>query len=102
MYINLSMPATVTAAGIEWVDLDLDYRVHLDGRLERLDEDEYREHAISMGYTDSMQVQVQAACAEIESLYHQRVYPFNYPEQVALYAQIKAQAAADSEMHAGT
>ena len=92
MYINLSMPAALTAAGIEWVDLDLDYREHLDGRLERLDEDEYREHAISMGYPASVQAQVQAACAEIEALYHQRADPFNHSEQVALYQQIKAQA----------
>src|SRR5205085_2097283 len=42
IYSNLSMPAVRTASGIEWVDLDLDYRVHLDGRLECLDADEYR------------------------------------------------------------
>jgi protein associated with RNAse G/E len=92
MYINLSTPVTITAAGIEWTDLDLDYRAHLDGRLERLDEEEYREHAISMGYSDAMQAQVQAAGAEIEALYRQRVDPFNHPEQVALYQQIKARA----------
>jgi len=92
MYINLSMPARLTAAGIEWVDLDLDYRVHLDGRMERLDEDEYRAHIASMGYPPEVQTQVQAACAEIESLYHQRADPFNHAEQVALDQQIKALA----------
>ena len=70
MYSNLSMPAVRTDKGIEWVDLDLDYRVHMDGRLERLDEDEYRAHIASMGYSLEMQAQVQAACAEIEALYH--------------------------------
>jgi len=90
MYINLSMPAVRTAMGIEWVDLDLDYRVYLDGRLERLDEDEYRAHIASMGYPAEVQAQVQAACVEIEVLYHQRSDPFNHPEQVAHYQQIKA------------
>lgn len=92
MYINLSMPATVTATGIEWVDLDLDYRVHLDGRIELLDEDEYRAHMVSMGYPADVQAHVQAACAEIEALYQQRAYPFNYTEQVALYERIKVGA----------
>jgi protein associated with RNAse G/E len=84
------MPATVTARGIAWVDLDLDYRVHLDRRLERLDEDEYRAHMISMGYTAHMDAQVQAACAAIEALCHQQADPFNHAAQVALYQQIKA------------
>ena len=92
MYINLAMPATITATGIEWVDLDLDYRVHLDQRIERLDEDEYRAHIVSMTYPDDVQAHVQAACAEIEALYQQRAYPFNHTEQVALYERIKAGA----------
>ena len=37
IYTHISMPPLVTATGIEWVNLDLDYRVHLDGRIERLD-----------------------------------------------------------------
>ena len=93
MYINLAMPARLTAVGVEWVDLDLDYRVYLDGRLERLDEDEYCAHIASMGYPAEVQAQVQAACTEIESLYHQRADPFNHPEQVARYQRIKALAA---------
>jgi protein associated with RNAse G/E len=93
IYSNLSMPAVRTEMGIEWVDLDLDYRVHLDGRLERLDEEDYRAHIASMGYPVEVQAQVQAACAAIESLYHQRADPFNHAAQVALYQQIKASIA---------
>jgi protein associated with RNAse G/E len=90
MYCNLSMPAVRTDTGIEWIDLDLDYRVHMDGRIERLDEDEYCAHIASMGYSLEMQAQVQAACAEIEALYQQRADPFNHATQVARYQQIKA------------
>jgi protein associated with RNAse G/E len=93
MYCNLSLPAVRTAVGIEWIDLDLDYRVHMDGRVERLDEDEYRAHIVSMGYSADMQAHVQAACAEIEALYQQRADPFNHAAQLALYQQIKGQAA---------
>jgi protein associated with RNAse G/E len=93
MYCNLSMPAVRTAAGIEWVDLDLDYRIYLDGRLEQLDAEEYQAHISSMGYSLDVQAQVQAACAEIEALYQQRADPFNHAAQVALYQQIQALAA---------
>jgi protein associated with RNAse G/E len=84
-YVHLAMPVTVTATGIQWVDLDLDYRVQLDGQLERLDEPEYNEHKVSMGYPAEVQAQVQAACGEIEALYQQQLYPLDYPAQVALY-----------------
>ena len=93
IYSNVSRPAVRTDTGIEWVDLDLDYRVHMDGRIERLDEDEYRAHIVSMGYSPEVQAHVQAACAEIEALHHQRADPFNYAEQVARYQRIKALAA---------
>jgi protein associated with RNAse G/E len=101
IYSNLSMPAVRSASGIEWVDLDLDYRVHLNGRLERLDQDEYRAHIASMGYPAEVQVQVQAACAEIEALYQRRADPFNHATQVALYGQIKAAVATKSGSTSG-
>lgn len=88
IYTHISMPAVVTATGIEWVDLDLDYRVHLDGRIERLDEQEYMEHRTTMRYPAAVHEQVQAACAEVEALHQERAYPFNYSEQVALYQMI--------------
>ena len=89
-YTHISMPAVVSATGIEWIDLDLDYRVHLDGRIELLDEDEYAERSVTMGYPATVHEHVQAACAEIEALYQARAYPFNFEEQAALYARIAA------------
>jgi protein associated with RNAse G/E len=65
----------------------------MDGRIERLDEEEYLVHIARMGYSLDMQAQVQVACAEIEALYQQRADPFNYTEQVARYQQIKAEVA---------
>jgi protein associated with RNAse G/E len=66
IYSNLSLPAVRTERCIEWVDLDLNYRVHMDGRIERLDEEEYQAHIASMSYPADVQAQVQAACVEIE------------------------------------
>jgi protein associated with RNAse G/E len=62
--------------------------VHLDGRIERLDEQEYIERKATMRYPAAVQEQVQAACAEVEALYQKRAYPINYSEQVALYEMI--------------
>ena len=91
IYCNLSMPAVRTERGIAWIDLDLDYRVHMDGCIEHLDEDEYHAHIASLGYPADVQTQVQAACAEIEVLYQQRADPFNYAAQVARYQRINAE-----------
>ena len=66
--------------------------MYCDGRIERLDEQEYLEHSVRMGYPSEMQEQVQAACREIEILCQQRAYPFNHLEQVAFYQQIKGRA----------
>jgi protein associated with RNAse G/E len=96
IYCNLSLPAVRTVKGIEWVDLDLDYRIHLDGRLEQLDAQEYGAHIASMGYSADVQAQMHAACAEIEALYQQRADPFDHAAQVALYQQIKTSVATSS------
>ena len=89
-YTHISMPAVFTATGVDWVDMDLDYRVHLDGRIELLDEDEYAERSVTMGYLPAVHAQVRAACAEVEALYRVRTYPFNFEEQAAVYARIAA------------
>ena len=88
MYIHISMPATVTETTVAWVDLDIDYRVHTDGRMEQLDADEYHTHRMSMAYPDAVHDAVRAACAEIESLCPHQQYPFNHAAHVALYEQI--------------
>jgi len=91
-YVHIAMPVTVTSAGIEWVDLDLDYRVHLDGRIERLDQNEYEENRMRMSYPPGIDAQVQVACLEVESFCAQQVYPFNHAQQVAVYRQVGANA----------
>jgi len=41
MYVNIALPVTLQDGVLEWTDLDLDYRVHMDGTVERLDQDEF-------------------------------------------------------------
>ncbi len=89
MYINIAMPPVLRGETLEWVDLDLDYRVHLDNSVERIDEEEVRENAERLRYPPELIEQVQAACREVEAGLEQRGFPFDYERQAARYQQIK-------------
>lgn len=90
IYANIAMPATFQDNVLTWVDLDLDLRVHLDGSLELLDEDEFVENSVRFAYPPSVIAQARAAVDEVSVCYQHRRFPCNHAEQVALYAQIKA------------
>jgi protein associated with RNAse G/E len=88
IYAHISMPAVLAGDLLEWVDLELDYRVHLDESIERLDEEEFERASHALGYPPHVIHSARAACVEIEDLYRQRAYPFNHRDQVALYQRI--------------
>jgi len=90
IYVNISMPRTIQATGIEWIDLDLDYRVHLNNSVERLDQAEFDQNVQLMRYPPDLVGQAQIACQEVEAGLISRAYPFDYERQVELYHQIKA------------
>lgn len=85
IYINISLPATMKENGLEWTDLDLDYRVHLDNTVERLDQEEFQENSKRMNYPAYLIEQALAACEEVERGLKHRTFPFNYEEQVERY-----------------
>jgi protein associated with RNAse G/E len=91
IYVNIAMPATLQANIVEWTDLDLDYRVHLDHSVERLDQEEFEHNALRMGYPHSLIEQVGAACREVEAGLAKRIFPFDYERQVELYHRIKTE-----------
>jgi len=90
IYVNITMPTTVRTTGIEWIDLDLDYRVHLNNLVEQLDQAEFEQNVQLMEYPSDLIEQVQNACREVEAGLTSRIYPFNHEQQVNLYRQIKA------------
>ncbi len=90
IYANIAMPATLQDNVLTWVDLDLDLRIHLDGALEVLDEEEFVTHSNLFAYPPAVVEQARAAVAELVTLYQRGVYPFTHIEQVARYEQIKA------------
>lgn len=88
-YINISLPITWREGIIEWVDLDLDYRVHMDGRVEKLDEDEFAQNALRYAYPPDVIAHAQAACREVEEGLALGAFPFDHKQQVALYEKIR-------------
>ena len=89
MYINIAMPATLQDDLLTWIDLDLDLRVHMDGSLELLDEDEFQENLLAMHYPPAVVAQAYAACDHLKACYASALYPFTLAEHYALYASIK-------------
>lgn len=93
-YINIAKPIVWRDGILEWVDLDLDYRVYLDGSFKLLDEDEFAQNALRYHYPPDVIAQVQAACREVESGLNLGIYPFDHEQQVALYRQIQRETGA--------
>jgi len=91
MYVNISLPATLQGDVVEWTDLDLDYRVHMDYSVERLDQEEFEQNTRRMGYPPHLIEQVGAACLEVEAGLATWIFPFDYERQVELYRRIKAE-----------
>jgi protein associated with RNAse G/E len=90
MYIHIAMPARLQAQQLEWVDLDLDYRVHLDGSVERLDQAEFELNIMRMGYPPQLIEQVEASCREVETGLALGEFPFDHEWQMVYYQQLKA------------
>ena len=90
IYVNIAMPITFHSEGIEWIDLDLDYRVHLNRSVERLDQAEFDQNMKLMGYPSDLNEQANIACQEVEAGLASWVFPFDHERQVELYRQIKA------------
>ena len=88
-YINIAMPATLRDDRLEWVDLDIDYRLHLDGSVEQLDVDEFEENRTLMRYPDDLVVEVRSACREVEEGLATKVFPFDHEAQIERYRRIK-------------
>lgn len=93
-YVNIAQPVAWRDGVLEWVDLDLDYRVYLDGSYRKLDEDEFAQNTLRYRYPPEVIAQVDSACREVEAGLSLGVFPFDHERQVELYRQI--QRAADA------
>ena len=83
-YANVAMPAGFDGATIRWVDLDIDIRCYLDGSLEVLDEDEFAQHRVELGYSDEIVEHALAARDEMLRLARAGAFPFDHETQIKL------------------
>ena len=89
MYINLCMPPSFYEDRITWVDMDLDYRVGLDGQIELLDEKEFEENCLRWRYPDHLKQRIIKEAALLPEKIKAAVFPFNYNEQKIAYENWK-------------
>ena len=81
-YCNVAMPASFDGQTLRWVDLDIDIRCYRDGVPEVLDEDEFEQHRIELGYPAEVVERALAARDEALRLAREQAFPFDYETQI--------------------
>ena len=82
-YCNIAMPPTFDRETLRWVDLDIDVRCQADGSLVVLDEDEFEQNRIEMGYPGDVVEAALAARDDVLSLAGQGLFPFDHQVQIS-------------------
>lgn len=93
VYVHIARPATFTDGVVRWTDMDLDFRVHADGTIAFLDEDEFEHNALRMRYPQSVVSQCWDACKEVQAGLKSKLGVFDHEAQVELYHEYKVEAA---------
>jgi len=65
-YVDITTPPRISDGLIELVDLDLDVALTWEGEMVVLDEDEFAEHSVSLGYPASLIEHARQACQEVQ------------------------------------
>ena len=75
-YCNVTTPAQYDGEAVRYIDLDLDVLVFPDGKMKVVDEDEFLEHSVRMGYPPDVIEQARRAVDELIALAHAAQFPF--------------------------
>ncbi|MEG0314350.1 MAG: DUF402 domain-containing protein [Erysipelotrichaceae bacterium] len=84
-YCNLASPSLYDGEAIKNIDYDLDIKVFPNGKTLILDEDEYAEHGIEMGYSDELKKAIIKGMNKLEVDIQLKNSPFNEKEINILY-----------------
>lgn len=76
-YCNLASPSLYDGEAIKNIDYDLDVKVFPDGRVDILDEDEYKEHAQRMQYDSTIRKIVETSLKQLLEVIERHDEPFN-------------------------
>lgn len=79
-YCNLASPSIYDGEAIKNIDYDLDIKVDGDYNYYILDEDEYAQHALEMGYSDNLKQVIEKQMLNLEAKIEARVSPFDHQE----------------------
>ena len=86
-YCNLASPSVYDGEAVKNIDYDLDVKCFPDGRIQILDEDEYEEHSMQMGYSKEIKEIVEWQMQVLLNMIENKEGPFN-PEVIEKYYQI--------------
>lgn len=84
-YCNLASPSLYDGEAIKNIDYDLDVKVSPTGKTILLDEDEYHQHAIEMGYSQKLETAIHRGLDRLMVDIRLQNSPFAHREIAALY-----------------
>ena len=88
IYAHICMPAVLEGNVLGWVDLDLDLRVHMNGTIELLDEEEFERNVRQLGYSELMVNNARAACEEVMNRFERGELLLEHRRQIEQYHRI--------------
>lgn len=84
-YCNLASPSLYDGEAIKNIDYDLDVKVSPTGKTTLLDEDEYQEHSMEMGYSEKLDEAIHRGLDRLMVDIRLQNSPFEHHEISALY-----------------
>jgi protein associated with RNAse G/E len=76
IYVDVTTRPALTEGTVSAVDLDLDVVRYQDGRVEVLDEDEFAEHQVQLGYPAELITGARQTCDWLVAAVSSRAEPF--------------------------
>ena len=84
-YCNIASPSIYDGESLKNIDYDLDLKVNPQYGWTILDEDEYVEHGIEMGYSEELKKKIEKGLDQVIELVADRKSPFDHDEVSAIY-----------------
>jgi protein associated with RNAse G/E len=76
-YCNIASPTLYDGEALKYIDYDLDLKVFPDGNYRILDEEEYVQHALTMGYSKELDAILKKQLSILIELAKKKEGPFN-------------------------
>ena len=84
-YCNIASPSIYDGESLKNIDYDLDLKVNPQYGWTILDEDEYVEHGIEMGYSEELKKAIEKGLDQVIELVADRKSPFDHDEVSTIY-----------------